>query len=118
MSNFYFTIYFQTNTIKSILGDALILYSRIKPSNKDKASINVCVDTPYMSSMVYASTVPPVLVGISYVMWYRYSNYAYLNLNAWTYLLTTNNLLGTFHGWTGPVKNSGPEELLSLSNMP
>jgi hypothetical protein len=59
---------------KNILGNALILYhSRIKPGNTDKASIHVCVDTPYMSSMVYASTVPPV-VGISYLMWYRYTN--------------------------------------------
>jgi hypothetical protein len=48
-------------------------YSRIKPSNKDKASIHVYIDTPYMSGMVYASTVPPV-VGISYLMWYRYTN--------------------------------------------
>ena len=49
---------------------------RIKPSNsnKDKASIHVCTGTPYnMSGMVYASTVPPV-VGISYLMWYRYTN--------------------------------------------
>ncbi len=68
-------MYFQTNAIKHILGNALILYlySRIEPSNKDKASIHVCVDTPYMSSMVYASTVPP-MVGISYLMLYRYSN--------------------------------------------
>ncbi len=59
--------------MKNILGNALILYSRIKPSNKDKASIHVCIGTPYMSGMVYASTVPPV-VGISYLMWYRYTN--------------------------------------------
>jgi hypothetical protein len=70
MSNFYFTIYFQTNAIKNILGNALILYSRTRPSNKDKVSIHVCVDNPYMSSMVYASTVPPV-VGISYLLWYK-----------------------------------------------
>ena len=35
-----------TKTIKNVVGNALILYSRIKPSNKDKASIHVCVDTP------------------------------------------------------------------------
>ena len=65
MSNFYFTIYFQTNAIKNILGNALILYSRITPSNKDKASMHVCVDTPYMSSMVLSETyfVRPMCIG-------------------------------------------------------
>ena len=29
-----------------------------------------------------------------------------------------HNFLGAFNGWTGPVKNSGPEALLSLSNVP
>ena len=73
MSIFYFIIYFRTNTNKNIIGNAFILHSRIKPRNKDKVSIHVYVGTPYMSGMVYASTVPPV-VGISYLMWYRYTN--------------------------------------------
>jgi hypothetical protein len=30
-----------TNTIKNVAGSALILYSRIKPSNQDKASIPI-----------------------------------------------------------------------------
>ena len=54
------------NTIKNVLGIALILHSRIKPRNEAKASIRVVLDTPYMSGMVYASTMPPV-VGISYL---------------------------------------------------
>ena len=68
-----YAIYFRTNAFKKVIGNALILHSRIKPRNEDKASIYVYVDTPYMSGMVYASTVPPV-VGISYLMWYRYTN--------------------------------------------
>ena len=64
---FYFVIYFRTNAIKNSIGNALILHSRIKPRNKDRASRHVYVDTPYMSGMVFASTVPPV-VGISYLM--------------------------------------------------
>jgi hypothetical protein len=55
------------------------------PRKKDKAPRLVCLSTPYMSGMVYASTVPPVVV-ISYLMWYRYSSQTYLN--ARTYLLT------------------------------
>jgi hypothetical protein len=70
-------MYFRTNAIKNIIGNALIRHSRIKPRNKDKASRRVYVDT-YMSGMVYASTVPPV-VGIRYQMWYLYSSQAYLN---------------------------------------
>ncbi len=51
----------------NVLGIALILHSRIKTRNEAKASILVVLDTPYMSGMVYASTMPPV-VGISYLM--------------------------------------------------
>ncbi len=69
----YVVIYFRTNAIKNIIGNALILHSRIKPRNKDKASRHAYADTPHMSGMVCASTVPPV-VGISYLMWYRYTN--------------------------------------------
>ncbi len=70
------------HAIKNILGNALILRSRIKPRSKDKASRHVYVDTPYMSGMVYASIVPPPymsVVGISCLMWYRNSSQAYLN---------------------------------------
>ena len=55
-----------SNTIKNVLGIALILHSRIKPRNEAKVSIRVVLDTPYMSGTVYASTMPPV-VGISYL---------------------------------------------------
>jgi hypothetical protein len=44
---------------KNVIGNALILHSRIKPRNEDKSSRHVYVDTPYMSGMVYASTFPP-----------------------------------------------------------
>jgi hypothetical protein len=73
---FYFVIYFRTNTIKNILGNALILYSRknlVIRTKRLRGCMYVCVDTPYMSSRVYASTVPPV-VGISYLTWHRYTN--------------------------------------------
>ena len=60
------SIIIKTNTIKNVLGIALILHSRIKPRNEAKVSIRVVLDTPYMSGTVYASTMPPV-VGISYL---------------------------------------------------
>jgi hypothetical protein len=45
-------IYFRTNTNKNIIGNAFILFSRIKPRNKDKVSINVYVGAPYMCQKV------------------------------------------------------------------
>jgi hypothetical protein len=93
---FYFnnsnTIY--SNTIKNVLGIGLVLHSRIKHRNEAKASIHVVLDTPYMSGMVYASTMPPV-VGISYLMewWYQARRILLARPIFWHIVLTNTHLL-------------------------